>query len=52
MHGRKYIIAADALIPAKDGIHDIRETFWIPDIRFAASGMTQSDVPLNTKLGL
>ena len=36
----KYIIVADAIIPAKDGIHDIRETPWIPDLRCAASGMT------------
>ena len=40
------------VIPAKAGIHYAQSTFWIPDIRFAASGMTQSGVLSTDQLGL
>ena len=44
--------AVYGVIPAKAGIHSAQSAFWIPDIRFASSGMTQSGVSSTDQLDL
>ena len=41
---------AYGIISTKMEIHDAPSTFWIPDIRFAASGMTPPGVPVPNRL--